>query len=337
MKNKNILYVGNNLFKKNNYSTSYDILNSALKYEGFNLYNTSSISNKFFRLIAMCYDVIRYSKKVKYVLIDTYSTSNFYYALLTSQICRILKLKYLPILHGGNLPNRLKDNPLLSSLIFNNSFQNIAPSGYLKFEFEKKGYATLLIPNVIPVSYYTFKERKKITPKLLYVRAFAKIYNPTMAIEVLKELKKTYSKAVLCMVGPDKDGTLNDVQQLIDKYQLHHSVEITGVLSKDIWHKKSEDFDIFINTTNVDNTPISVVEAMALGLTVVSTNAGGLPYLIDNGKEGFLVEKNQSFEMVKKIDNIIRENSSYIAKNARIKVNSFDWSVVRRQWLKLLQ
>ena len=44
---------------------------------------------------------------------------------------------------------------------------------------------------------------------------------------------------------------------------------------------------------------------MALGLTVVSTNAGGLPYLIDNGKDGFLVEKENSSEMARKIDNII--------------------------------
>ena len=112
-----------------------------------------------------------------------------------------------------------------------------------------------------------------------------------MAIEVLKELKNTYPNAALCMVGPDKDGTQADVQQLIKRYQLHDSVEITGVLSKEDWHKKSEDFDIFINTTNVDNTPVSVIEAMALGLPVVSTNAGGLPYLINNGKDGILIEK----------------------------------------------
>jgi glycosyltransferase involved in cell wall biosynthesis len=84
----------------------------------------------------------------------------------------------------------LTKNPIFSSLIFNNSFQNIAPSGYLKYEFEKKGYATQLIPNIISVTNYKFKKRTKLKYKLLYVRAFAKIYNPKMAIEVLKELKK---------------------------------------------------------------------------------------------------------------------------------------------------
>jgi glycosyltransferase involved in cell wall biosynthesis len=336
MKKSNILYLGNNLVKKTNYATSMDILSSLLKLEGFTIYKSSSKSNKMLRLLEMCFAVFQFRTRVNYVLIDTYSTSNFYYALITSQLCRLFRLKYLPILHGGNLPYRLKQNPKLSSLIFNNSFQNIAPSGYLKHEFELKEYKTLLIPNVIPIANYIFKERKKITPKLLYVRAFAKIYNPTMAIEVLKELKKTYSEAVLCMVGPDKDGTLNDVKQLIDRYELHDSVEITGVLSKSEWHKKSEEFDIFINTTNIDNTPISVIEAMALGLPVVSTNVGGLPYLIDDNKDGVLVDNEQPILMAKKIIKIIEENKSSFAKKARCKVENFDWSVVRRQWLKLL-
>ena len=336
MKKNNILYIGNNLVEKTNYATSMDILSSLLKLEGFAIYKSSSKSNKILRLLEMCFAVFHYRTKVNYVLIDTYSTSNFYYALLTSQLCRLFRLKYLPILHGGNLPYRLHHNPTLSSLIFNNSFQNIAPSGYLKHEFEIKGYTTLLIPNVIPIIKYNFKNRLRLLPKLLYVRSFAKIYNPTMAIEVLKELKKTYSKAVLCMVGPDKDGTLNDVQLLIDRYELHDSVEITGVLSKSEWHKKSEEFDIFINTTNVDNTPISVIEAMALGLPVVSTNVGGLPYLIDDNKDGVLVDKEQPILMAKKIVEIIEENKSSFAKMARCKVENFDWSVVRRQWLKLL-
>ena len=123
-----ILYIGNNLFKKNNYSTSYDILSASLKLEGYKVYKSSSKLNKIHRFLDMAFCVFRYRNRVKYVLIDTYSTANFYYALFISQICRLLKLKYLPILHGGNLPLRLKENPILCSLIFNNSYQNIAPS-----------------------------------------------------------------------------------------------------------------------------------------------------------------------------------------------------------------
>jgi len=314
-----------------------DVLSNLLKSEGFTIYKSSSKSYKVLRLLDMCFAILRYTSKVDYVLIDAFSTFNFYYALITSQLCRLCNLKYLPILRGGNLPYRLKQNQILSSLIFNNSYQNIAPSGYLKFEFEKRGYTTLLISNVIPIVNYNFKNRQKLHPRLLYVRAFAKIYNPTMAIEVLKELKNTYSKATLCMVGPDKDGTLDDVQQLIHKYDLKGSVEITGVLSKNEWHKKSEEFDIFINTTNVDNTPISVIEAMALGLTIVSTNVGGMPYLVENNIDGVLVDKNNATAMAVRIIEILDKNSISLAKNARIKSESFDCNIVKNNWVEILK
>ena len=156
-----------------------------------------------------------------------------------------------------------------------------------------------------------------------------------MAIEVLKELKNTYPNATLCMVGPDKDGTQADVQQLIKRYQLHDSVEITGVLSKEDWHKKSEDFDIFINTTNVDNTPVSVIEAMALGLPVVSTNAGGLPYLLSS-KNALLVDPNCVEKMSKYIIDLVQGSYPHIADNARDLVEKFDWTHVKSNWIKIL-
>lgn len=335
--NKTILYIGNDLSKRTTYTTTMDILSYLLSSTGYIIYNSSSKVNKGFRLLDMCITIILLRKKLDYVFIDTYSTSNFYYALFTSQLCRFFKLKYLPILHGGNLPYRLKKYPKFSSLVFNNSYENIAPSGYLKYEFEQKGFKTVLIPNVIPIHQYPYKKRKKIAPKLLYVRAFAEIYNPTLAIEVLKELKNTYPKAILCMIGPDKDGTLEDVKQLINKYHLNESVEITGVLAQKEWHKKSKAFDIFINTTNIDNTPVSVIEAMALGLPVVSTNVGGMPYLIQHNEDGVLVEKNNPSAMTKEICKILEENKYSLAINARKKVENFDWNIVQSKWMKILQ
>ena len=335
--NKTILYIGNDLTKSTRYTTTMDTLSYLLCDTGYIICKSSSKQNKVLRLLDMCIAVVHLRNKLDYVFIDTYSTSNFYYALFTSQLCRFFKLKYLPILHGGNLPYRLKKYPKFSSLVFNNSYKNIAPSGYLKYEFEQKGFKTVLIPNVIPIHQYPFKERKKIAPKLLYVRAFAEIYNPTLAIEVLKELKNTYPKAILCMIGPDKDGTLEDVKQLINKYHLNESVEITGVLSKKEWHKKSENYDIFINTTNVDNTPISVIEAMALGLPVVSTNVGGMPYLIQHNEDGVLVEKNNPSAMTTEICKIVEENKYSLAINARKKVENFDWNIVQSKWIEILQ
>jgi glycosyltransferase involved in cell wall biosynthesis len=286
----------------------------------------------------MCFAVLKYRKKIDFILIDTFSTSNFYFALLTSQIARLYNLKYIPILHGGNLPYRLNNSKYLSKLIFSNSYKNIAPSNYLKYEFEKRNYKTEFIPNVIEIDQYKFKKRRVLKPNLLFVRAFDKIYNPTMAIKVLYEIKKDFPDAKLCMIGPVKDDSFKVCKQLATDLNIIKDIEFTGVLSKEEWHKISENYDVFINTTNFDNTPVSVLEAMALGLPVVSTNAGGLPYLINDGFDGVLVDKNDVNSMSKYIIELIKNSTKAVnlAINARKKVEKFDWKYVKQQWKNIL-
>jgi glycosyltransferase involved in cell wall biosynthesis len=112
---------------------------------------------------------------------------------------------------------------------------------------------------------------------------------------------------------------------------------LQGYYPKEEWHKLSENYDIFINTTTIDNTPVSVMEAMALGLPIVSTNVGGLSYLILED-EGVLVENQNVEEMTLAIIQLLNssENVGKLTKNAKKKVASFDWSVVREKWLQIL-
>ncbi len=335
---KKILYIGNNLTKKTKYYSSMDLLANKFVEEGYNVIKTSNKLNKIYRIIDMCLTLIKNRKKIDFVLIDTFSTSNFYYALVTSQIARFFKLKYIPILRGGNLPERLKKNTKLSHLIFNNSYKNVVPSNYLKVAFEQ-GYLVDFIPNIIEIDKYKFKERKELKPYLLYVRAFDKLYNPTMAIYVLKKLSLEYPEAKLCMIGPDKDGSLLQCKNLAKQLNIEHKIEFTGVLPKEEWHKKSEDFDVFINTTNFDNTPVSVMEAMALGLPIVSTNVGGLPYLIENNKDGVLVEKENIESMTNAIMELVKnkKRALELVKNARKKAETFDWDNIKKEWIKILE
>lgn len=333
-----ILYIGNNIKSKTNNVTYMVTLSNLLKDEGYELLMTSSKKNQLLRILDMLLTIVKYRKSIRYILIDTYSTRNFYYALACSQLARVFKLKYIPILHGGNLPSRLKNSTKYCDLIFKYSYKNIAPSNYLKNAFEDKGYETIFIPNVLEINNYKFKKRKEFSPRLLYVRAFDKIYNPQMAVYVLSELLKKYPLAKLCMVGPDKDGSLQECKDLAMLLGISESIEFKGLLSKVQWHKLSEEFDIFINTTNLDNTPVSVMEAMALGLVVVSTNVGGIPYLISNGFEGVLVAPNNVDRMTFAIDNIILNTVStqQLILNARKKVESFDWSHVKQSWIDVL-
>lgn len=333
-----ILYLGNNIISNKVSQTTMVELGELLKSEGYKVVLRSSKQNKLLRLCSMLWAIISKKRQITHVLIDTYSTQNFYYAFFTSQLCRILNLKYIPILHGGNLPFRLDHSPRISRMIFKKSFLNVAPSMYLKEAFGNKGFQVKYIPNALQLKKYPYLKRGINTPKLLYVRAFASIYNPEMAILVLNELKSTYHDAKLCMIGPEKDSSFEACKDLVNKLGLEESVEFTGKLSKKEWIIKAEEYNVFINTTNIDNTPVSVIEAMALGLPIISTNAGGIPHLIEHKHTGMLVEKGDFKQMSEAIKELVSKDNLVInlSENARRYAEKFDWEIVKKQWELLL-
>ncbi|WP_282121848.1 glycosyltransferase family 4 protein [Algibacter mikhailovii] len=334
---KNLLYIGNNLSADNKTPTTVETLGRLLTLEGFQVKMASSKPNKLSRLADMLLSVYRSKNNVDYVLIDTYSTVNFYYAFLVSQLCRILGLRYIPILHGGNLPERLKSSEKLSKLVFNYAYRNVAPSLFTKSRFEIEGYTNVIcIPNSIELVNYTFYEKPIDSINLLWVRSFSKIYNPKLAIDVLKTLKDAGFSAKLCMIGPDNDGSLEETKNYAEKLNLN--VEFTGRLTKKAWHDKAKNYNVFINTTNIDNTPVSVIEAMALGLPVVSTNVGGMPFLIEDGVDGILVKPNNVNVFKESILSLAKnsEDTKRMAENARKKVEQFDWDMVKEKWISLL-
>ena len=333
-----LLYLGNQLSKHGFNKTTIETLGLQLEQEGFVIYYASDKKSFPLRLLDMMLSVVIYRKQVDYVLIDTYSTKAFCYAFLCSQLARIFNIKYIPILHGGDLPNRLKKNPKLCRMLFANAYKNVAPSGYLKLVFEKEGFDNVIhIPNTIEIDKYEFKIRTELTPKLLWVRAFASIYNPEMAVKVLKQLQEKYPSATLTMVGPDKDGSLQTTKDFAKSMDV--SVNFTGQLTKEEWWQLAFQHDIFINTTHFDNTPVSVMEAMALGLPVVSTNVGGIPYLVTNKENALLVNDNDDHAMTKAIMDLIenKEKSNFLTRNARTFIEQMDWKVVKESWVSLLK
>lgn len=334
---KNLLYIGNRLSNHGYTSTSIETLGAFLEEEGFRVFYASSRKNKAMRMAEMVFKTFRYCRKVDYVLIDTYSTKNFWYAFVISQLCRALRVKYIPKLHGGNLPNRIVRSKFFSDMIFNNAYINVAPSYYLFENFKKSGYANLrYIPNTIDLQLYTQSVKEFETPKLLWVRSFSKIYNPVMAVKVFIKIKEAFPEAEICMIGPKKDDSYSKTL----KFAKNNNVEVrtTGKLSKKEWVKVSQDYNIFINTTHFDNTPISVIEAMALGLPVVSTNVGGIPYLLKHNENALLVKDNDAEDMVKQINRLITEPglAGEISKNGKEIVKDFDWELVKKQWIELL-
>lgn len=334
---QNLIYIGNELRSRDGTPTSIDTLAPLLREEGFKVQTASNKKNKLFRLAHMLWTVFRNRKATDYVLIDTYSTQNFRYAYAVGILCQKLQLKYIPILHGGELPDRLQRSPKASKRLFGKAFINVAPSLYMKTVFQQAGFTNVrYIPNSIQMEEYTFKERIELRPKLLWVRAFAEIYNPVQALKVLEVLLPQYSTAELCMVGPVKDDSWKECIRYAKLHRL--PVRFAGRLSQKEWKELSGQYDIFLNTTNIDNTPVSVIEAMALGLPIVSTNVGGLPYLISADIDGVLVPPNEPDRMATAVKSLLQDPHRSLQRTwaARSKVEAFDWERVKKSWKELL-
>ena len=131
---------------------------------------------------------------------------------------------------------------------------------------------------------------------------------------------------------------MEHLKKLISRLDLQDNVSFSGQLSKREWAELSEKYDIFINTTDYDNTPITLLEAMALGLPIVSTNVGGVPFLINDCVTGILVEPDDSDQMANKIIEIIsgKIDGYQIAKNSREAVSHYDKNEIIKQWCKTI-
>lgn len=333
----NILYIGNKLSAHGRTPTNIETLGPLLEKEGHTVYYSSDKLKKFLRLKEMLKTIRQKKNDVDVVLIDTYSTAAFHFAWVSGRLCRTLGLKYIPILHGGNLPERFKKSAGICKRYFGKSHANVVVSEYLQAHMKRGGYDSVLIPNNIILADYKYRERTKLKPRLLWVRAFHKTYNPYMAVELVDKLVKQFPDIHLTMVGPDMDGCMDVTKAFCAQKGLDNHVEFTGKLSKKEWTALAQDADIFINTTNYDNLPVSVLEAMALGLPVVSTNVGGLPYMIKENERGLLVNPDDTTTMAKAVWKLLKDEelAGTLSKTARKYAEEFDWSVIRSKWKKL--
>jgi glycosyltransferase involved in cell wall biosynthesis len=128
------------------------------------------------------------------------------------------------------------------------------------------------------------------------------------------------------------------MQQIAAELGVAHRIGLPGRITKvevTDWMSRG---DIFLNTTNVDNTPVSVLEAMACGLCVVSTNVGGIPYLLEHEHDALLVPPNDPVAMATAVRRLLTEPSlaERLSRNARQKAEQFDWSIILPQWEALL-
>jgi glycosyltransferase involved in cell wall biosynthesis len=286
------------------------------------------------RLLDMLLSAFRWRARYDVAYVEVYSGFAFIWAELASKLLFRLRKPVVLGLHGGRLPEFAIEHPRRVRSLLGAAHKVTAPSGFLGHGLQKYCKDINVIPNGIDISRYTFSLRKHTRPKLIWLRAFHEIYNPTMAVSVLAELSQDFPQVSLEMIGPDKDGCLSAVEEMAEESGVAHRLSAPGRIEKKDVPRYLNESDIFLNTTNVDNTPVSVVEAMACGLCIVSTNVGGIPYLLEHNKTALLVAPNDPKAMSDAVSRLLTEPNlaEKLSRNARAHAEQFDWEVVLPQW-----
>ena len=336
---KSVLIITRSITAHKKFSvSSVEILKDCLEREGVKTSLSSRRQNRIVMLLDMLVSIIRARNSCDIVIINVFSGKAFIWAYLSARLCCFLKKPYVLHFHGGNLPIFAEKYTNLIKIIVNHSTCTIAPSRYLKDELENRGISIKkIIPNFIDLKKYTHKLRKRIYPKIFWLRAYHNIYNPEMALKVFCVLKKSYPQANLTMAGSDKGG-LQRTKIEAKKLGIHESVRFLDFISKEEINSLGQEHDIFLNTTRIDNMPVTVLESMAMGLPVVSTNVGGISYLLENEKDSLLVSEKEPQNMVEAIVRLLSnpELAEALAINARKKVQRFTWEEVKDSWFKVL-
>jgi len=340
MYNKSILIIGNFLSETviGLRSPSEDLAKE-LAGAGWRVITASSRNNRLGRVLDMLAITWRRRRDYTLALVDVYSGAAFYWAEGVYMILRMLGKPFILTLHGGNLPDFARRHPRRVRRLLAAAAVVTTPSNYLQKEMKVYGDGLCLLPNPLYLKAYPFRARVRPEPRLVWVRAFHSMYNPQLAPQVIARLSSEFPEIELIMLGPHKgDASLEQTRQVAEAVGVFNHIYFPGVAPKEKVPSWLSHADIFLNTTFVDNTPVSVMEAMACGLCVVSTLVGGIPYLVEHEKDALLVPPNDPEAMAAAVRRILREPglAERLSRNARKKAEQFDWSLILPQWKKLI-
>jgi len=189
------------------------------------------------------------------------------------------------------------------------------PSDFLKEIFLKAtGRDAVILPNIIDIDIFKFRERSSLKPKIIVSRQLEARYNVACALKAFKIIKKEYPEAALYIAGSGpEEYNLKKMQEGMSLKDVH----FLGLLSHEELSNAYNECDIMINSSNIDNFPGSILEAFACGMPVVSTRVGGIPYMIEEGVTGLLVEPNDHEGIADGVLNLLSDSS--LAKSLSLK------------------
>lgn len=334
-----LLLVGSHLSSSLGVRSVGEDLAAHLARAGWRVLVTSRKRSRYLRVLDILTTVWRERRRFDVAHVDVFSGAAFRWAEAVCRMLRAVHKPYVLTLRGGNLPAFASRAPERFRRLLQGATAVTAPSRYLEDAVRVIRADLRLLPNALQLDSYPFRLREHPRPRLVWLRAFHAIYNPEMAALVIARLATEAPHISLAMVGPDKDGSLARTRRTARRLGVADRVTFVGAVPKPDVTRYLAAGDIFLNTTNVDNTPVSVLEALATGLCVVSTNVGGIPYLLEHERDALLVPARDDEAMAAAVRRLLAEPelAARLSRNARAKAERFDWRNILPQWDVLLR
>lgn len=335
-----ICIVSNMLGRNRGYVTTQgQILADLLSKDGHTVISTSSRVNKLFRLLEIIWTIIKNRNRIDLLILGVYSGPYFIVAETASRLGRLFGIPMIFMLHGGNLPVFARRFPGWVERVFRRASILTAPSPFLAKGLSELGLPIRVVPNIVKVENYAFQLSESPQPRMIWMRSFHEIYNPQMALAAFRIIRDRHPEATLVMAGADK-GLQPEIQNLAAEMGLKDSVRFPGFLNYDAKAREFAAADFFLNTNRVDNMPVSVVEACAVGLLVVATDVGGLSDLLTDGENGVLVADNDAAGMADAVERLLGDAvlSKKLSTNARLLAERSAWMLLlRHEWNALFE
>jgi glycosyltransferase involved in cell wall biosynthesis len=292
---------------------------------------------KFVRTIItqLCYWPLLFRELRKADVVHVFSAS--YLSFLLSPLPAIVIAKILgrPIVlnyHSGEAPDHLRRSALARHVMRHWVDLNVVPSAFLRDVLDSFGIAARVVPNTIDLQQFAYKVRTPLRPRLLCTRNFESMYNVACVLRAFARVQTRYEHATLTLVGGGSQEAA--LRALAGRLNLRN-VTFAGRAAHTEISRYYANADVYVQAPWIDNMPLSVLEAFASGLPVVSTNAGGVPSILAHGLHGLLVPVDDDEALAAQVFTLI-ESPFYarqLAEAARRSCAAYQWSVARDGWL----
>lgn len=230
--------------------------------------------------------------------------------------------------HGGAAEKFLRSWFWLARLALESADIIIVPSGFLAQVFSRFRLDTVEVPNILPVEIFPFRERIPLRPHIVMARHLEPDYNVACGLRAFAILRQSYIDATLTIAGDGSEKAM--LTSLSQELGIGRSVNFTGNVDNTKMKSLYDSADIYLNSSRVDNQPVSVLEAFACGLPVVTTAVGGIPYMTTHGEDAMLAPDNDAEQLAEHMLSLLRnpELSARLISNGRRRAEKHSWAPI---------